>query len=91
MKKGKRKKREKGDRFIFQHYHYDNIGSTIAITDSSGAIVNKYAYDAYDKVLSQVEGVANPFKFVGAFGVMDEGNGLPYMRARYYDPATGRF
>ena len=73
------------------YYHYDNLGSTIAITDSSGNIINKYAYDAFGKVLSQVEGVANPFKYVGAFGVMDEGNGLLYMRARYYDPATGRF
>ena len=42
-------------------------------------------------MLSQVEGISNPFKFVGAFGVMDEGNGLLYMGARYYDPATGRF
>src|SRR3989337_3487390 len=73
------------------YYHYDNLGSTVAMTDSSGNIINKYAYDAFGKVLSQVEGVANPFKYVGAFGVMDEGSGLLYMRARYYDPATGRF
>ena len=73
------------------YYHYDNIGSTVAITNQSGVIVNKYAYDSFGKVLSQVEGVANPFKFVGAMGVMDEGNGLFYMRARYYDPSTGRF
>ena len=73
------------------YYHYDNLGSTVAMTDSSGNIVNKYAYDPYGKVLSQVEGISNPFKYVGAFGVMDEGNGLLYMRARYYDPATGRF
>ena len=73
------------------YYHYDNIGSTVAITNQSGAIVNKYAYDAFGKVLSQTEAISNPFKFVGAFGVMDEGNGLLYMRARYYDPSTGRF
>ena len=53
--------------------------------------MNKYAYDAFGKVLSQTEAISNPFKFVGAFGVMDEGNGLLYMRARYYDPSTGRF
>ena len=73
------------------YYHYNNLGSTVAMTDSSGNIVNKYAYDPYGKVLSQVEGISNPFKYVGAFGVMDEGNGLLYMRARYYDPITGRF
>jgi len=56
-----------------------------------GAIVNKYSYDAFGKVLSQTETITNPFKYVGAMGVMDEGNGLFYMRARYYDPSTGRF
>ena len=95
-RKGDGRKGRKGDRFIFvekaaYYYHFDNLGSTIAITNQSGAIVNKYAYDAFGKVLSQVEGISNPFKFVGAFGVMDEGNGLLYMRARYYDPSIGRF
>jgi RHS repeat-associated protein len=73
------------------YYRFDGIGSTIAMTDSSGNIVNKYAYDAFGKVLDQIEVISNPFKFVGGFGVMDEGNGLLYMRARYYDPEIGRF
>lgn len=72
-------------------YHFDGLGSTIAVTDSSGAIVNKYAYDEHGKVLNQEEGISNAFKYVGRFGVMDEGNGLLYMRARYYDPEVGRF
>jgi RHS repeat-associated protein len=41
--------------------------------------------------LNQVETISNPFKYVGALGVMDDGNGLLYMRARYYDPEVGRF
>lgn len=73
------------------YYHYDGLGSTIAITDLSGNIVNKYAYDAFGRVLSSEETIPNPFKYVGRFGVMDEGNGLLYMRARYYDPEIGRF
>lgn len=73
------------------YYHYDGIGSTIAITDSSGVIVNKYAYDAFGKVIEQDEQISNPFRYVGQYGVMDEGNGLFYMRARYYDPEVGRF
>jgi len=72
-------------------YHFDGIGSTVAITDSSGAIVNKYSYDEHGKVLNQEEAIPNPFKYVGRFGVMDEGNGLLYMRARYYDPEVGSF
>jgi RHS repeat-associated protein len=72
-------------------YHFDGIGSTVGISDSSGNMVNKYAYDAFGKVLAQDEGIPNPFKYVGGFGVMDEGNGLFYMRARYYDFDVGRF
>jgi RHS repeat-associated protein len=73
------------------YYHYDGLGSTIAITDSTGSIVNQYAYDAHGKVISQTEGISNPFKYVGKYGVMDDGNGLLYMRARYYDPEMRRF
>jgi RHS repeat-associated protein len=61
------------------------------MSDSTQAIVNKYSYDAFGKVVNQVEAVAQPFKFVGQFGVMTEPNGFYYMRARYYDPEVGRF
>jgi len=73
------------------YYHYDGIGSTIAITNASGTVVNKYAYDEYGKVLSQTEATSNPFKYVGKYGVMDDGIGLLYMRARYYDYEMRRF
>jgi RHS repeat-associated protein len=73
------------------YYHYDGIGSTVGMSDFSGNVVNRYAYDAFGKVLNQEETIPNPFKYVGQFGVMDEGNGLLYMRARYYDPEIGRF
>ncbi len=73
------------------HVEYDAIGSTVAMTDSTGAVVNKYAYGIFGQIIAQGEQVGNSFKYVGAFGVMDEGNGLYYMRARYYDPEVGRF
>jgi RHS repeat-associated protein len=72
-------------------YHYDGTGSTIAMTDSSGNIVNEYAYDEFGNIVGNSETVSNPFKYVGQYGVMDEGNGFYYMRARYYDPQNGRF
>jgi RHS repeat-associated protein len=72
-------------------YQYDSRGSTIAMTNESGQITHKYAYDPYGKVISKQEEDSNPFRFVGGFGVMDEGNGLSYMRARYYDQVLGRF
>lgn len=72
-------------------YHYNGTGSTIAMTDQSQAMVNKYAYDPFGKVANQEEAMAQPFKYVGQYGVMAEPNGFFYMRARYYDPNVGRF
>ncbi|GEM_PF-634544 len=72
-------------------YHFDATGNTIAMTDGSKNIVNKYAYDAFGNITGQVEAIAQPFKYVGQYGVMAEPNGFYYMRARYYDPKVGRF
>ncbi len=74
----------------YYFYHYDGLGSTIAITDNAGQVVNTYCYSPEGLVGAQ-ETIPNPFQYVGYFGVMAEGNGLYYMRARYYDPEVGRF
>lgn len=72
-------------------YHYDAIGSTVAITDSSENIVNFYDYTPFGVIINESETFLQPFKYVGRLGVMEEDNGFFYMRARYYDPITGRF
>jgi RHS repeat-associated protein len=73
-------------------YHFNAVGSTIAMSDSSQNMVNKYAYDPFGNIsANSVENVPQPFKFVGQYGVMTEPNGFYYMRARYYDPEVGRF
>jgi RHS repeat-associated protein len=78
-------------RFKVYCYHYNAVGSTIALTDQSQTMVNKYAYDPFGNVGNQVESVPQPFKFVGQYGVMTGPNGFYYMKARYYDPQVGRF
>lgn len=73
-------------------YQYDGLGSTVAVTDAAGNIKNKYAYDDFGNLaLNSSETIANPFKYVGKFGVMTDTSDLLYMRARYYMPAVGRF
>jgi RHS repeat-associated protein len=73
-------------------YHFDPTSSTVALTDSAGFPVNKYAYEPYGRMAkNSVEAVPNSFRFVGAYGVSDEENGLIFMRARYYLPQLGRF
>ncbi|WP_418790274.1 RHS repeat-associated core domain-containing protein [Phosphitispora sp. TUW77] len=73
------------------YYHFDNKGSTISLTDSSGAITASYAYTPFGSVDQKTGNLYNPFSFVGAFGVMDEGNNLFFMKRRYYDSLTGKF
>ncbi len=77
-----------GERFC---YHGDQVGSVVAMTNSAGSMVNKYAYSPFGTILAKQESVTNPFKYVGQFGVTDEGNDLLFMRARFYDAANGRF
>ncbi len=74
-----------------RYYHLDFRGSVIAMTNETGQITHMYAYSPYGKVLQMQEEDSNPFRFVGGYGVMDEGNGLSFMRARYYDQGLGRF
>jgi RHS repeat-associated protein len=74
-----------------QYYHYDSLGSTVALTDATQAISDKYEYDEFGNISNSEGTTANPFKYVGRFGVMDEGDGLQYMRARYYDAEVGKF
>jgi len=73
------------------YYHYDFRGSAIALTDQSGNITDKYAYEPFGKLANSDGATNNPFKYVGRYGVMDEGNGLNFIRARYYAPELGRF
>ncbi|NQU26017.1 MAG: RHS repeat protein, partial [Candidatus Nealsonbacteria bacterium] len=73
------------------YYDFDALGSTAALTDALGAAVNNYAYLPFGGELAWTETVANDFQFVGQWGVMNEGNGLEFMRARYYDRTLGRF
>mgnify|MGYP002777042423 CR=1 FL=1 len=73
------------------YYDADAIGSVIGLTGASGGYLNRYSYLPFGEDLSKTETVANPFEYVGQWGVMDEGNGLDFMRARFYTPGDGRF
>jgi RHS repeat-associated protein len=73
------------------YYDFDALGSTVGLTGGSGNYVNTYSYLPFGEDLTKNETVANPFEYVGQWGVMDEGNGLDFMRARFYQPAIGSF
>jgi len=74
------------------HYHFDRQGSTLALTDAGGDVTDSYAYAPYGALLAHIGANAQPFTFVGVWGVRQEGTGdLYHMRARYYDAVNGRF
>ena len=75
---------------VARHYHFDQTGHTLALSDGAGAITDRYAYTPYGETSSSGAAI-NPFRFVGKFGVIDEGNGLHFMRARFYRASEGRF
>jgi RHS repeat-associated protein len=73
------------------YYDFDAIGSTAGLTDTTGHYINQYAYLPFGEPLRASETVANPFTYVGQFGVTEGADGLQFMRERYYLPADGRF
>jgi RHS repeat-associated protein len=73
------------------YYDFDAIGSTAGLSNAAGAYVDHYGYLPFGETQTATQAVANPFQFVGRFGVMQEGNGLEFMRARFYSPGAGRF
>lgn len=71
-------------------YHFDRMGSTLALTDKNGVVTDSYAYGPYGEPLGRTGTSTQPFTYIGAYGVRAEGP-LYHMRARYYDPTTTQF
>ena len=70
------------------YYLHDQQGSTVALTDSSGAIAGTYTYGTYGNVTAHT-GMATTLQYTGQY--TDAETGFVYLRARYYDPATAQF
>jgi RHS repeat-associated protein len=70
-------------------HHADGLGSTRALTDATGAVLNRYTHEAFGRLIRQTGGTRNPYLFAGQQRISSLG--LDYMRARYYDANLGRF
>lgn len=69
--------------------HADRMGSIRVVTDAGGKVVARYAYDPFGVPGEATGGVSQPFRYTGR--PFDEALGLSDHRARWYDPAAGRF
>jgi RHS repeat-associated protein len=67
----------------------DGLGSTRALTDASGSVTATYDYDAFGALRASTGTGATEYRFTGQ--QEDTALGYQYLRARYYDPTTGRF
>jgi RHS repeat-associated protein len=68
----------------------DRLGSVETLTDGEGVVVDQRTFDSFGRVLSE----SNPsvqFRYGYTGRELDLESGLNYYRARYYDPANGRF
>jgi RHS repeat-associated protein len=70
-------------------YQYDALGSARLLTDADGAPTDTYDYDAFGNLAHASGSTANPYLFAGE--QFESETGLYKLRARNYDPVSGRF
>ena len=66
----------------------DALGSTVATTGSGAGIQTTYTYDPYGSTTATGTASTNAFQYTGR---ENDGTGLYYYRARYYEPGFERF
>jgi RHS repeat-associated protein len=72
------------------YYHNDALGSPVAATNSSGAVIWKEDYQPYgEKAVNDAAASSEKIGYTGQ--AFDKKTGLNYFGARYYDPVIGRF
>ncbi|MFP4474495.1 MAG: RHS repeat-associated core domain-containing protein [Desulfatibacillaceae bacterium] len=79
------------------YHHADVLGSTMAVSDASGAIVETYGYDPYGMpTIMDPSGNVRANSTIGVTRLYtgrdwEEEVGLYYYRARYLNPRLGRY
>ncbi len=73
---------------VASYFHQDGLGSVVATSNASGVSTGTQRFDSYG-VKGAVTGAA--IAQYGYTGREPDETGLSFYRARYYDPAVGRF
>jgi RHS repeat-associated protein len=70
------------------YMHHDQAGSTRLLTGSTGTVEGAYTYGAYGNTSGHTGTATTSLEYDGQY---TNGDGLIYLRARAYDPATAQF
>ncbi|MDO4299815.1 MAG: RHS repeat-associated core domain-containing protein [Clostridia bacterium] len=70
-------------------YIFNGHGDVAGMTDKSGNLEKTYSYDAFGNELNPDSSDTNPFRYCGEY--YDDELESIYLRARNYNPSTGRF
>lgn len=70
-------------------YGYDGAGSVRTLTDINSTVTDTYDYDAWGNTVNSTGTTPNNYLYRNE--QYDRDLGLYYLRARYFNPATGRF
>ena len=74
------------------YYHYDDLGSTINLTNATGAKQWTETYEPYGSIKTETNNSGTaPTNLMKFAGEQLDATGLYHLRARQYDPGTGRF
>jgi RHS repeat-associated protein len=71
------------------YYGYDGHGSVRFLTGTTGTVTDTYMYDAFGTLIAASNSTPNNYLYAGE--QWDPDLGLYFLRARYYQPRTGRF
>ena len=79
------------------YYHFDGLGSVVALSNTNSEVVETYSYDVFgEPTIRDANGdeiadsnFGNPYMFTGRR--IDPETDNYYYRARYYKPSIGRF
>jgi RHS repeat-associated protein len=66
----------------------DQLGSLRLLTDANGQATLQQSYDPFGNVLASSGSTLTTYGYTGE---LRDASGLTYLRARYYNPATGSF
>jgi RHS repeat-associated protein len=70
-------------------YHRGGLGSVVALTNATEAVVATYTYDAFGNIIEQSGSVENPLTYRAR--EWDPVSRLMHLRNRDYDPREGQF